>query len=451
MPKSFARVLLVEDDGHVRRSTADWLVDTGYQVTTAANAPQAERWLRQQAFDVVVCDLHLGEDCGFAVLAAARAIRPEVPVVLLTGFATVATSIRALREGAADLVTKPFSDDELLDAMQRAIARGADCGRRPSQPRAARQGRRVIGHSRAMQQVLETLARVADADCPVLITGESGTGKSLLARVLHAQSHRASGPMVEVTCGALPDGLLESELFGHTTGAFTGAVGARPGRFLQADGGTIFLDEIATAGPALQVKLLRVLQDYEFEPVGGSSTQRVDCRVVLATNERLEQLVADGRFREDLYYRIHVINVELPPLRARREDLPLLIADFLAQLTGTPDDDRLSPAAWEALMAYDWPGNIRELHNVLERAWLLKRGTRIDTVDLPPAVVSGGHTPTAASELKQALADPERRIILDTLQRLDWNRLQAAQALGINRTTLYKKMKRLGLELPQRT
>jgi DNA-binding NtrC family response regulator len=302
-----------------------------------------------------------------------------------------------------------------------------------------------------MRRVFDVIDSVADTRATVLITGESGTGKSLVARAIHRRSGRSGGPFVEVACGALPENLLESELFGHVAGAFTGAAGNKIGKFMQADKGTIFLDEVATASPAMQVKLLRVLQELQFEQVGGSQTFTVDVRVILATNEDLAKAVAEGRFRQDLFYRINVINVELPPLRERLSDIPLLAENFLEQMTQESGRNMhgFSEQAISALTRYRWPGNVRELQNVVERAVLLGKGPIIDTEDLPPEVAGAAGLPIARSgqmTLKDALAGPERQIILDSLETHEWNRNATADALGINRTTLYKKMKRLGLE-----
>ncbi|MCA9270560.1 MAG: sigma-54-dependent Fis family transcriptional regulator, partial [Planctomycetales bacterium] len=283
------------------------------------------------------------------------------------------------------------------------------------------------------------------------ITGESGTGKSMIARAIHRRSSRKNGPFVEVACGALPETLLESELFGHVAGAFTGAAGDKVGKFKQADGGTIFLDEIGTSSPGLQVKLLRVLQEFEFEPVGGTKTFHVDSRVVLATNEELGKLVAQGAFRQDLYYRINVINIELPPLRERVADIPLLAQHFLKDVceeTGKSVHG-FTDEAVAAMQRYRWPGNVRELQNVVERAVLLGKDSTVGLADMPPGMVSSVPVFTAPSgqqSLKDALAGPERQIIREALERFQWNRNETADALGINRTTLYKKMKRLGLE-----
>lgn len=306
-----------------------------------------------------------------------------------------------------------------------------------------------------MLRVYDMIESVADTKATVLITGESGTGKSMIARAIHRRSSRRDRAFVEVACGALPETLLESELFGHVAGAFTGATGDKMGKFMQADGGTIFLDEIGTASPAMQVKLLRVLQEFAFEQVGGTKTFNVDARVILATNEDLAEAVAQGRFRQDLYYRVNVINIELPPLRERISDIPLLARHFLEEVceeTGKPNRE-LTDEAMAALQHYRWPGNVRELQNVIERAVLLGKSERIGIDDLPRNVLAAApmsFDAVAGRSLKDAMSAPERQIILDALREHDWNRQATAEALGINRTTLYKKMKRLGLDRPER-
>jgi DNA-binding NtrC family response regulator len=311
----------------------------------------------------------------------------------------------------------------------------------------------VLGSHPAIARILDIVDRVAATPATVLVTGESGTGKSLLAREIHRRSGRP-GRFVEVACGSLSESLLESELFGHVAGSFTGATGDREGKFLLADGGTIFLDEIATASPAMQVKLLRVLQDMQFEPVGGSQTHRVDARVVLATNENLEALVAAGRFRADLFWRINVVAVEMPPLRTRASDIPLLAAAFLRASAARAGRvvEGFTPAALDALVAHDWPGNVRELQHAVERGVFLGRGAWVEAGDLPTAVLGGSGVGIAARAetappLKQALATPERQLIVAALEQSGWRRDVAARTLGINRTTLYKKLKRLGMDL----
>jgi DNA-binding NtrC family response regulator len=312
----------------------------------------------------------------------------------------------------------------------------------------------LVGRDHRMLRIYDMIDSVADTKATVLVTGESGTGKSLIARAIHRRSSRRDKPFVEVACGALPETLLESELFGHVVGAFTGATANKIGKFMQAAGGTIFLDEVATASPGMQVKLLRVLQDFEFEQVGGTETFTIDTRVILATNEDLATAVTEGRFRQDLFYRVNVINIELPNLRERISDIPLLVEHFLQQVCeesgkrvrGVTDE------AMAALQAYRWPGNVRELENIIERAVLLGKSDMIGLEDLPPSLAAAGPArvePVGTRTLKQALEAPERQIILEVLEVHHWNRQETAEALGINRTTLYKKIKRLGLEEPR--
>jgi len=452
-----ASLLLVDDDRHILDSMAGWLREQGYQVDVAASRQEAVAQVDKKPYDLVLADIRLGDGDGFEILAHCRKNHPNMTVILITGYGTVETGIEALRAGAFDLLTKPLIDEELEMSIDRALSQRQviEENRQLKAQLDLRFGmENIVGNDHRMLRIFDMIDSVADTRATVLITGESGTGKSLVARAIHRRSSRRDKPFVEVACGALPETLLESELFGHTAGAFTGANGEKIGKFMQAEGGTIFLDEISTASPGMQVKLLRVLQELEFEQVGGTKTFRVDTRVILATNEDLSQAVAEGRFRQDLFYRINVINVELPGLRDRISDIPLLAQHFL---DGVCEDagkqmDGFSDEAMEALRRYRWPGNVRELQNVVERAVLLGKGGRVDVEDLPAnlavaAPISarpvGGHT------LKEALEGPERQIILDVLESNDWNRNATSEILGINRTTLYKKMKRLQLEEPR--
>ena len=447
-------LLLVDDDRHVLSSMADWLREQGYKVDTAGTFAEGVAALDRKAFDVVLADIRLGDGDGFDLLAYARRVRPDASVILLTGYGSVEAAVEAIRQGAFDFLTKPLIDQELEVAIERALNQREviEENRTLRAQLDLRFGmENLVGHDHRMLRIYDMVDSVADTRATVLVTGESGTGKSLVARAIHRRSSRRDRPFVEVACGALPETLLESELFGHVAGAFTGAVGEKLGKFMQADGGTIFLDEVSTASHAMQVKLLRVLQDLEFEQVGGTKTFRVDTRLILATNEDLTRAVAEGRFRQDLFYRINVINIELPPLRERISDIPLLAEHFLRQVCADSGKQvqGFSEEAMTALQRFRWPGNVRELENVIERAVLLGKGSVIGIDDLPAAVVAAGPVrmePVGTQSLKQALAAPERQIILEVLEANQWNRHTTAEVLGINRTTLYKKMKRLGLE-----
>jgi DNA-binding NtrC family response regulator len=447
-------LLLIDDDRHVLESMADWLREQGYKVDTAADRAGGLASIGRKTPDLVLCDVRLPEGDGFDVLAHCRQHYPGTSVILLSGYGTVEMAMEAIRSGAFDFLTKPLIDAELEMAIDRALnqKRVIEENKNLKAQLDIRFGlENVVGQDHRMKRLFDMVDSIADTRATVLITGESGTGKSLVARAIHRRSSRRDKPFVEVACGALPETLLESELFGHVVGAFTGAAHDKIGKFMQADGGTIFLDEIGTASPGMQVKLLRVLQELEFEQVGGTKTFKIDTRVILATNEDLSQAVASGRFRQDLFYRVNVINLELPSLRDRISDIPLLAGHFLArvceetrkQVRGFAND------ALAALQRYRWPGNVRELQNIIERAVLLGKGDTVRLEDLPPTVIAAAPVaiPTAAGRtLKQALESPERQIILDALESNQWNRHLTADALGINRTTLYKKMKRLGLE-----
>ena len=394
MPDS-ASILLVDDDRHLVESMAHWLRETSHEVETAATLDQAKAALRQGQFDLVITDLRLEAEDGFELIAYTRQNYPDSSVLVVTGYATPETAVQAVRAGAFDLLTKPLIDDELTLAIQRAVAQ-SEISKENALLREQLDRRtgleNVLSHDYRMLKIFDVIDSVADAKASVLITGENGTGKSMIARAIHARSARRSGPFVEVACGALPDTLLESELFGHVSGAFTGANRDRAGKFQLADGGTLFLDEIATATPAMQVKLLRVLQEFQFEPLGGTVTESVDTRVILATNEDLTKSVMEGAFRQDLFYRINVINIVLPSLRERVGDIPLLIEHFLREASETcgRQIDGFDSTAMSALQSYSWPGNVRQLENVVERAVLLSRDEGLTMEDLPPEI--SGHS-----------------------------------------------------------
>jgi len=455
------RLLLVDDDQHLLQSMGQWLDSQGFAIQMASNIAEAKDRLANSTFDVALIDVRLGQDDGFELLDHCANSIPQLVVLMMTGYATVDTGVEAVRNGASDLLSKPLIDDELLMAIDKAMSQRQvieENKNLKAQLDTKFEKSNIVGNDLRMQKIFDMVESIADTKATVLITGESGTGKSLIARAIHQRSNRKDRPFVEVACGALPENLLESELFGHVAGSFTGATSNKEGKFQQAHGGTIFLDEIGTASAGLQVKLLRVLQEFEFEQVGGTKTFRTDTRVILATNEDLKLAVAENRFREDLFYRINVINLLLPSLRERPSDVPSLVMHFLKKVCQEEgrELEGFSNEAVQMLKSYNWPGNVRELQNIVERAVLLGKGPELGVQDLPSHIASiVPATPLAAvpsgtrQTLKEALEGPERMIILQCLQENNWNRNETADQLGINRTTLYKKMKKLGLDTPE--
>jgi DNA-binding NtrC family response regulator len=457
-PENNTRILLVDDDQHLLQSMGEWLNQNGFQTSLAQDIASAKQQVEELEFDLAIVDLRLGSDDGLDLLRYLRKHHPNTSVILMTGYATVDTGIEAIRAGAFDLITKPLIDEELLMSIRRALSQRQvieENFRLKNQLDRHFGLNNIVGNDVQMQKTFEIIESIADTRATVLISGESGTGKSLIARAIHQRSDRREAPFVEVACGALPENLLESELFGHVAGSFTGAIGNKEGKFKLADGGTIFLDEIGTASPGLQVKLLRVLQELEFEQVGGTKTFKVNTRVILATNEDLSKAVEEGTFRQDLFYRINVINLQLPSLKQRPGDISILAHHFLEKVSRETGKvfEGFDAAAMQALQQYRWPGNVRELQNIVERCVLLGKGPLVAIADLPANItdemVPAQHVtidPARKQTLKEALEGPERQIIFQVLKENNWNRNATADQLGINRTTLYKKMKRLKLE-----
>jgi len=449
-------LLVVDDDPGIREAIADYLRGLGHRAETAVDCEDAIRRMKDYPFDVVLCDVSLPDRDGYHVLEWSAANRADTSVILLTGYGTIEGAVEAIRLGAFEYLTKPVIDEELALAVHKALGtrRIVEENKRLRQRLDEKFGLGgVVGRDYKMQRMFDLIESVADTRTTVLILGESGTGKTMTGRAIHQLSSRREKPFIEVACGALPENLLESELFGHVKGSFTGATGDKTGKFLQADGGTLFLDEIATASPSLQVKLLRAIQDREFEPVGGNRTHKVDVRLILATNADLPEMVRKGQFREDLFYRINVISLTQPSLRDRIGDIPLLAEHYLTlfrEQTGKRVE-AFDADAVRLLQAYRWPGNVRELVNVVERAVVLCKGPRVTATDLPEGLRED-HSIRAferagGTNLKAAMAAPERQMILDSLAANNWNRQDTAKMLGINRTTLYKKMRRLDIDI----
>jgi DNA-binding NtrC family response regulator len=475
------RILVVDDDPIAAEALAEFLQREGYDAASALGGEEALAALGAaeaaaagdgpasgKPFNLVLSDVSMPGMDGLELLREISRRFPTVVVVMLSGYGTIERAVTAVRGGAADFLAKPVVDKELKLTLERALRQQTLLAenrrlRDRLEDRFGLGG--VVGGDHRMVKMLELVSAVAPSKTTVLMTGESGTGKSLIAHAIHQRSPRRDKAFVEISCGSIPETLLESELFGHAKGAFTGAYAEKQGKFAAADGGTIFLDEINSAPPSMQLKLLRVLQERRFEPVGSNRTTEVDVRVVLASNQPLETLVADGRFRQDLYYRINVVTIELPPLRDRAADIPTLAAHFLRHHTAELGKQvaGFSPDALAALVRYRYPGNVRELSNIVERAAVLTRGQTIALDDLPPHVIDNAAGPLAMTgapgmstadeaapwvpmSLDDAMRDPERRILTKALRANEWNRQRTAEQLGINRTTLYKKMKDLGID-----
>jgi DNA-binding NtrC family response regulator len=438
------RILVVDDEPSVRESLGKWFLESGFQVGTAKNAREALEMFEKNTWDVVLLDIRMPGMDGLELQAKIQKKDPDTIIVIITAYASVDTAIRALKQGAFDYITKPFDLQNLEHLIRNAVEqRRLKVENRQLKKKIGElvKTEEIIASSPAMARVLELVNTVAPTDSSVLICGESGTGKELIARAIHARSPRRNMPMITVNCAALPETLLESELFGHERGAFTGAHCRRIGKIELADGGTLFLDEIADISPKAQIDLLRVIETKQFTRLGGNQTIHSDFRLICATNKNLEEEVEKGNFREDLFYRINVFTIEVPPLRERKEDIPLLVHHFINKYRATirKEITGIDEAAMAYLCSYHWPGNVRELENAIERAMVVGKPPRIVLEDLPVR---------SAKERKKiiALREVEKNHILDVLNQTGWNITRAAELLEIDRVTLYNKIKRYGLK-----
>ncbi|MFO7755252.1 MAG: sigma-54 dependent transcriptional regulator [Bacteroidales bacterium] len=444
MAEKKVSILVVDDEESVRDSLYNWFIDDGYAVECAENAKEALRMLEARDFDIILADIKMPGMDGMEMHRRIKTLNKEPIFIIMTAFASVDTAVQALKNGAYDYVTKPFDPDDLSHLIRNAASHVT--------LRAENEGLKnkitslediddLIGESEAMKQVLREVESVAQSNSSVIITGESGTGKELIARAIHANSPRKYFPLISVHCGALSESLLESELFGHEKGAFTGASFNRKGRFEMADGGTIFLDEIGTISPKMQIELLRVLETRSFVRVGGNKEISSDFRVICATNRDLKSMVKNGTFREDLYYRLNVVNIRIPPLRERTEDIPLLVNHFIRKYCKSMSRDLISvePAALKHLQEFEFPGNVRELENMIERAIVIGNGKEIRLKDLP----MGREVMSSSIE---SLDDLEKKHISSILNKYNWNISRAARALDVDRATLYNKIKKYDLK-----
>ncbi len=452
------RILIIDDEDSIRELLTDFLDGKGFEVLSAPDGKIGINLLKEEKFDLFLLDMMMPGLTGLDVLKELSSLKINVPCIVITAFGTVQTAVEAMKLGAFDYITKPFILDDISISINRAlnVSKLQNENIKLKKELKKEYGfRRIIGSSSQIQGVIEFIEKIADTDSTVLVTGESGTGKELVAKTLHYQSSRAQQPFVPLNCAAIPREILESELFGHEKGAFTGAINTRIGRFELANFGTLFLDEIGDVAPSLQAKLLRVLQEKEFERVGGIKTIKVDVRIIAATNKDLEKAVKNGEFREDLYYRLNVIPIHLPPLREIKEDFPMLLEHFVVDISKRKKKQlpKLSRQALDCLLNYRWPGNVRELENLLERLIILKEGDVINMEDLPErfrikqfqtqqAAAKSYTLPTGGVDLNLLLDEMEKSLILQALESSEGVKSKAASLLGLNRTTLIEKMKK---------
>lgn len=437
-------ILIVDDEESVRDSLYNWFIDDGYHVDRAENAKQALSILESEKFDIIIADIKMPGMDGMEMHRRIRSLNKDAIVIIMTAFASVATAVQALKDGAYDYITKPFDPDDFSHLIRNAASQiylKTENEALRNKVVSLENVEDIIGNSKAMIKVLKEVEKVAQSNSSVIIAGESGTGKELIAIAIHSNSQRKYFPLVSVHCGALTESLLESELFGHEKGAFTGAMFNRKGRFEMADGGTIFLDEIATISPKMQVELLRVLESKSFVRVGGNKEITSDFRVICATNKDLKKMVDEGEFREDLYYRLNVVSITVPPLRERTEDIPILVDYFINKYCTSMSRDLITidPAALKRLTEYNFQGNVRELENMIERAIVIGNDKEIRLKDLP-------FEKNIVTNTIESLADHEKKHVLQILNKYDWNISRTAKALKVDRVTLYNKIKKYGLE-----
>jgi DNA-binding NtrC family response regulator len=460
------RILVIDDEESIRDLLKDFLVAKGFQVAVASDGESGLQLLKEDAFDIILLDLMMPGMSGLDVLRERSARKIDIPSIVITAHATVQTAVEAVKLGAFEYITKPFNLEELYLVIKKAldvsVLKEENTSLKKELEKKSSYNKRaldqIIGKSAPIQNVIQFIEKIADTDSTVLVTGESGTGKELVAKSIHSHSSRAKKPFVPLNCAAIPKEILESELFGHEKGAFTGAVSTRIGRFELANYGTLFLDEIGELAPPLQVKLLRVLQEREFERVGGIKTLRVDVRIIAATNRNLEKAVEEGMFREDLYYRLNVIPLRLPPLRKMREDIPLMVEHFITHMSRRKGKEAptISNEAMQSLMSYKWPGNVRELENLVERMLILKEGEVVSPDDLPERLFDKRQVQRVANavqvlsrdgiDLNMMLDEIENNMIVQALELSKGVKSKAAGLLGLNRTTLIEKMKKKAID-----